>query len=400
MSQSKGVRPLDGITVVSLEHAIAAPFCTRQLADLGARVIKVERPGTGDFARGYDQRVNGLASHFVWTNRSKESLTLDLKQDSATEVLDSLLATADVLVQNLAPGAAARMGLSFEALHQRFPRLIVCDISGYGAGGPYEKKKAYDLLIQSEGGFLSVTGGPGEEEMAKAGCSIADIAAGMYAYTGILSALLLRGRTGEGSHLDVSMLESLVEWMNYPMYYAYNGSPPPPRAGAAHATIYPYGPFPIGDGTTVMLGLQNEREWRLFCDKVLLTPELAKDERFSANFKRVENRQALRALIVESFSTLNFDAVFDRLEHAQIANARVNDMQGVWDHPQLQARDRWREIETSAGTVPSLIPPGSNSAFEPRMDAVPGLGQHTEQVLRELGLDTDRIELMRAAGAI
>ncbi|AVB25649.1 CoA transferase [Pseudomonas syringae pv. syringae] len=400
MSQPKGIRPLDGVTVVSLEHAIAAPFCTRQLADLGARVIKVERPGTGDFARGYDQRVNGLASHFVWTNRSKESLTLDLKQDSATEVLDSLLATADVLVQNLAPGAAARMGLSFEALHQRFPRLIVCDISGYGAGGPYEKKKAYDLLIQSEGGFLSVTGGPGEDEMAKAGCSIADIAAGMYAYTGILSALLLRGRTGEGSHLDVSMLESLVEWMNYPMYYAYDGSPPPPRAGAAHATIYPYGPFPIGDGTTVMLGLQNEREWQLFCDKVLLTPELAKDERFSANFKRVENRQALRALIVESFSTLNFDAVFDRLEHAQIANARVNDMQGVWDHPQLQARDRWREVETSAGTVPSLIPPGSNSAFEPRMDAVPGLGQHTEQVLRELGLGTDRIEQMRVAGAI
>ncbi|WP_162885012.1 CaiB/BaiF CoA transferase family protein [Pseudomonas syringae] len=400
MSQPKGIRPLDGVTVVSLEHAIAAPFCTRQLADLGARVIKVERPGTGDFARGYDQRVNGLASHFVWTNRSKESLTLDLKQDSATEVLDSLLATADVLVQNLAPGAAARMGLSFEALHQRFPRLIVCDISGYGAGGPYEKKKAYDLLIQSEGGFLSVTGGPGEDEMAKAGCSIADIAAGMYAYTGILSALLLRGRTGEGSHLDVSMLESLVEWMNYPMYYAYDGSPPPLRAGAAHATIYPYGPFPIGDGTTVMLGLQNEREWQLFCDKVLLTPELAKDERFSANFKRVENRQALRALIVESFSTLNFDAVFDRLEHAQIANARVNDMQGVWDHPQLQARDRWREVETSAGTVPSLIPPGSNSAFEPRMDAVPGLGQHTEQVLRELGLGTDRIEQMRVAGAI
>ncbi|WP_308585077.1 CaiB/BaiF CoA-transferase family protein [uncultured Pseudomonas sp.] len=400
MSQPKGIRPLDGITVVSLEHAIAAPFCTRQLADLGARVIKVERPGTGDFARGYDQRVNGLASHFVWTNRSKESLTLDLKQDSATEVLDSLLATADVLVQNLAPGAAARMGLSFEALHQRFPRLIVCDISGYGAGGPYEKKKAYDLLIQSEGGFLSVTGGPGEEEMAKAGCSIADIAAGMYAYTGILSALLLRGRTGESSHLDVSMLESLVEWMNYPMYYAYDGATPPPRAGAAHATIYPYGPFPIGDGTTVMLGLQNEREWQLFCDKVLLTPELAKDERFSANFKRVENRQALRALIVESFSTLNFDAVFDRLEHAQIANARVNDMQGVWDHPQLQARDRWREVETSAGTVPSLVPPGSNSAFEPRMDAVPGLGQHTEQVLRELGIGTDRIEQMRAAGAI
>ncbi|TWD52799.1 CaiB/BaiF CoA-transferase family protein [Pseudomonas sp. SJZ131] len=400
MSQPQGLRPLDGLTVVSLEHAIAAPFCTRQLADLGARVIKVERPASGDFARGYDQRVNGLASHFVWTNRSKESLTLDLKQDCASEVLDSLLATADVLVQNLAPGAAARMGLSFEALHQRFPRLIVCDISGYGAGGPYEKKKAYDLLIQSEGGFLSVTGGPGEDQMAKAGCSIADIAAGMYAYTGILSALLLRERTGEGSHLDVSMLESLVEWMNYPLYYAYAGAPPPPRAGAAHATIYPYGPFPIGDGTTVMLGLQNEREWQLFCAKVLLMPELATDPRFSANFKRVENRDALRALIVESFSTLNFDAVIDRLEHAQIANARVNDMQGVWDHPQLRARDRWRDVETSAGSVPSLLPPASNSAFEPRMDAVPGLGEHTEQVLKELGLGSERIAQMRAAGAI
>ncbi|MBS7845008.1 CoA transferase [Pseudomonas fluorescens] len=400
MSPPKGLRPLDGITVVSLEHAIAAPFCTRQLADLGARVIKVERPGTGDFARGYDQRVNGLASHFVWTNRSKESLTLDLKHDSASDVLDRLLSTADVLVQNLAPGAAARMGLSFEVLHQRFPHLIVCDISGYGVGGPYEKKKAYDLLIQSEGGFLSVTGGPGEDEMAKAGCSIADISAGMYAYTGILSALLLRGRTGVGSHLDVSMLESLVEWMNYPMYYAYEGAAPPPRAGAAHATIYPYGPFPIGDGTTVMLGLQNEREWQLFCEKVLLAPELAKDPRFSANFKRVENRNTLRELIIESFTTLNFDAVIDRLDQAQIANARVNDMQGVWNHPQLKARERWRQVETSAGPVPSLIPPASSNAFEPRMDAVPGLGQHTEQLLKELGLGTDRIEEMRAAGAI
>lgn len=400
MSQPKGIRPLDGITVVSLEHAIAAPFCTRQLADLGARVIKVERPSVGDFARGYDQRVNGLASHFVWTNRSKESLTLDLKHESASEVLDSLLAGADVLVQNLAPGAAARMGLSFDTLHQRFPRLVVCDISGYGIGGPYENKKAYDLLIQSEGGFLSVTGGPGDEEMAKAGCSIADIAAGMYAYTGILSALLLRERTGEGSHLDVSMLESLVEWMNYPMYYAFKGSAPPLRAGASHATIYPYGPFPIGDGTTVMLGLQNEREWRLFCEKVLLAPELVQDERFSANFKRVENRNAIRELIISAFSSLSFNDVFERLEQAQIASARVNDMQAVWNHPQLHARDRWREIETSAGTIPSLIPPCTNSAFDPYMGAVPSLGQHTEKVLAELGFGLERIEQMRLAGAV
>lgn len=400
MSQSNAPRPLDGITVVSLEHAIAAPFCTRQLADLGARVIKVERPGVGDFARGYDQRVNGLASHFVWTNRSKQSLTLDLKQDAASDVLHSLLETADVLVQNLAPGAAARMGLSFATLHERYPGLIVCDISGYGSGGPYETKKAYDLLIQSEGGFLSVTGGPGEDQMAKAGCSIADIAAGMYAYTGILSALMLRGKTGQGSHIDVSMLESLVEWMNYPMYYAYDGAPPPPRAGAAHATIYPYGPFPVGDGSTVMLGLQNEREWQLFCAKVLLRPELAQDERFSANFKRVENRNALRTLIVETFADLAFDAVIERLESANIANARVNDMQAVWEHPQLQARERWREVATSQGPVPSLLPPGSSNAFTPRMDPVPALGEHTDQVLAELGLSAELIARLHATGVV
>ena len=393
-------RPLDGITVVSLEHAIAAPFCTRQLADMGARVVKIERPGSGDFARGYDQRVDGLASHFVWTNRSKESLTLDLKHDEAGDILESLLGKADVLVQNLAPGAAARMGLSFEALHARFPKLIVCDISGYGEGGPYEKKKAYDLLIQSEGGFLSVTGGPGEEQMAKAGCSIADIAAGMYAYTGILSALLLRGKTGVGSRIDVSMLESLVEWMGYPMYYAYNGAPPPPRAGASHSTIYPYGPFPTKGGGTVMLGLQNEREWALFCEKVLLDSVLITDERFSANFKRSENREALRQIIVDGFSQLSVDEVVARLEDAQIANARVNDMQGVWDHPQLKARDGWREVDSPAGKLPSLLPPGRNAAFTPRMDAVPGLGQHTASILDELGLSaTDHARLL-AAGVV
>lgn len=400
MSQPKGIRPLDGITVVSLEHAIAAPFCTRQLADLGARVIKVERPGIGDFARGYDQRVDGLASHFVWTNRSKESLTLDLKQQAATDILGRLLEQADVLVQNLAPGAAARLGLSFEALHERFPRLIVCDVSGYGEGGPYEQKKAYDLLIQSEGGFLSVTGGPGDDQMAKAGNSIADISAGMYAYTGILSAVLLREKTGLGSRVEVSMLESLVEWMNYPMYYAYKGATPPPRAGAAHATIYPYGPFPIGDGSTVMLGLQNEREWRLFCEQVLLQPELAADERFAANFKRVENRDALRALIVESFASLHFDTVIERLDGAGIANAKVNDMQDVWNHPQLKARDRWRTIQTAVGGVPSLLPPADNSSFSPRMDPVPALGEHSESILGELGLSTESIQDLRALGVI
>ncbi|GAB7531113.1 CaiB/BaiF CoA-transferase family protein [Pseudomonas sp. 3A(2025)] len=394
------MRPLDGITVVSLEHAIAAPFCTRQLADLGARVIKVERPGTGDFARGYDQRVNGLASHFVWTNRSKQSLTLDLKQDPACDILDQLLEQADVLVQNLAPGAAARLGLSFEALHARFPRLIVCDISGYGTGGPYEQKKAYDLLIQSEGGFLSVTGGAGDEQMAKAGNSIADIAAGMYAYTGVLSALLLRGKTGVGSHVEVSMLESLVEWMNYPLYYAYDGATPPPRAGAAHATIYPYGPFPVGDGSTVMLGLQNEREWRLFCEQVLVRPEVADDPQYSANFKRVENRESLRTLIIEAFATLDFDTVIQRLDRANIANARVNDMQGVWAHPQLQARERWRQVATPAGNIPGLLPPANSSAFSPRMDPVPALGEHSASILAELGLSSERIEQLHSAGII
>ena len=399
MTQS-APRPLDGITVVSLEHAIAAPFCTRQLADLGARVIKIERPGSGDFARGYDQRVAGLASHFVWTNRSKQSLTLDLKQAEADGILHGLLAKADVLVQNLAPGAAARMGLSFETLHARYPRLIVCDISGYGEGGPYEKKKAYDLLIQSEGGFLSVTGGPGEEQMAKAGCSVADIAAGMYAYTGVLSALLLRDRTGVGSRIDVSMLESLVEWMGYPMYYAYDGAPPPPRAGAAHSTIYPYGPFPTGGGGTIMLGLQNEREWQVFCEQVLLDSALASDPRFSANFRRSEHREVLRQIIVDGFATLSLDEVVARLEAAQIANARVNDMHGVWQHPQLAARDRWRQVDSPSGALPSLLPPGRNSAFTPRMDPVPGLGEHSAAILEELGFSRDDQARLAAAGVV
>jgi itaconate CoA-transferase len=391
-------RPLDGITVVTLEHAIAAPFCTRQLADLGARVIKVERPGVGDFARAYDTRVLGQASHFVWTNRSKESLTLDVKHPDAQQVLARLLEQADVLVQNLAPGAAARLGLSFEALHEKHPKLIVCDISGYGDDGPYRDKKAYDLLIQSESGFLSVTGTADEE--AKAGCSIADISAGMVAYSGILAALLQRGKTGKGSRIDVSMLESMVEWMSFPLYYAYDGAAPPPRAGAAHATIYPYGPFPAGDGATVMLGLQNEREWAVFCDRVLRQPAVATDERFSANARRTANREALRALIVESFAKMTADEVVQRLDEAQIANARVNTMADVWQHPQLKARGRWTEVPTPAGPIPALLPPGSNGDFAPRMDGVPGLGQHTEAILGELGWSPEAIAAMRAAHAV
>jgi crotonobetainyl-CoA:carnitine CoA-transferase CaiB-like acyl-CoA transferase len=377
-------RPLDGITVISLEHAIAAPFCTRQLADLGARVIKVERPGAGDFARAYDTRVRGQSSHFVWTNRSKESLALDLKDSRGLEVLGALLARADVLVQNLAPGAAARMGLSFEALHEKHRRLIVCDISGYGDDGPYRDKKAYDLLIQAEAGLLSVTGTP--EVPSKAGSSMADIAAGMVAYSGILAALLQRDRTGEGSHIDVSMLESLAEWMSFPMYYAYEGAAPPPRTGASHASIYPYGPFETKDGT-VILGIQNEREWSVFCDKVLGQAALTADPRFDANARRNENRAALQEIILQTFAGLATVEVERRLDEAQIANARMNDMAGVWAHPQLKARERWRSVATPVGDIPALLPPGRNSSFEYRMDAVPAVGEHTAAILRELGFE-------------
>lgn len=393
------MRPLNGITVVTLEHAIAAPFATRQLADLGARVIKVERPGSGDFARGYDERVRGVASHFVWTNRSKESLTLDVKHAEAQAILMRLIREqADVVVQNLAPGAAARLGLSYEALAAEKPGVIVCDISGYGDDGPYRDKKAYDLLIQGESGFLSVTGTP--ETPSKAGPSIADIAAGMYAYTNILAALLQRGQTGKGCRIDISMLESLVEWMSYPLYYAFDGAAPPARTGASHATIYPYGPFPAGDGKTVLLGLQNEREWAVFCDKVLLRPELAQEERFSSNFRRNAARDELRAIIVAAFADLTAEQVVERLEAANIANARANTMHDVWVHPQLNARRRWRTVETETGAVPALLPPGSWGGGEPRMDAVPALGQHTDRILAELGYAPGDVARLRSEKAV
>ncbi|WP_300552530.1 CaiB/BaiF CoA-transferase family protein [Limnohabitans sp. Rim8] len=391
-------RPLDGITVVSLEHAIAAPFCTRQLADLGARVIKIERPGAGDFARAYDTRVRGQSSHFVWTNRSKESLTLDLKNPDAMAVLSSLLQSADVLVQNLAPGAAARMGLSFEALNPKYPKLIVCDISGYGEDGPYRDKKAYDLLIQSEAGMLSITGTP--EDPSKTGNSIADIAAGMYAYTNILSALLLRGKTGQGSHIDVSMLEALAEWMGYPLYYAYDGATPPPRSAASHASIYPYGPFVAGDGGTVMLGLQNEREWKVFCDVVLGDAALANDPRFCTNALRSENRAQLKQLIVGMFARMTTPEVEARLDQAQIANARMNDMAGLWAHPQLKARERWQDVGSPAGDIPALLPPGRNNRYDYRMDPVPAVGEHTEAILREQGLGDAAVHALRTNKAI
>lgn len=388
------MQPLTGITVVSLEQAIAAPFATRQLADLGARVIKIERPGAGDFARHYDDRVGGLCSHFAWTNRSKESLALDVKHAESAPILAALIDSADVLVQNLAPGAAARLGLDYETLSQRNPGLIVCDISGYGADGPYRDKKAYDLLVQSESGFLSVTGTG--DDMVKAGCSIADIAAGMYAYTNILAAIIERTKTGRGKCIDVSMLESMVEWMTFPLYYAFNGADQPPRAGAAHATIYPYGPFPAKDGT-VMLGLQNEREWVIFCDQVLQNVELANDPRFNSNRVRNINRDALREIIISRFEALSAETVIARLDEAKIANAHVNDMVDVWNHPQLQARNRWRQVEGPFGQVPALLPPGQKDA---RMDPIPTVGQHTDAILRKIGVSEDKISALREQGAI
>jgi itaconate CoA-transferase len=380
-------RPLDGLLVVSIEQAIAAPYCTRQLADLGARVIKVERPDGGDFARAYDTRARGLSSHFVWTNRSKESLTLDLKQEADRAILLRLLAKADVFVQNLAPGAAGRMGLGHGALRRAQPRLITCSISGYGKGGPYEARKAYDLLIQAEAGFLSVTGMP--EQMAKAGISVADIAAGTMAFQGILAALLLRGRTGSGDHVEISMLEAMAEWMGFPMYFSTDGAPPPPRTGAGHATIFPYGPFSTADGT-VLFGLQNDREWNAFATIVLERADLAADPRFGGNDGRAAHREELQAAIDAVLSGLTTAEAIDRLERAGIGMARVNDMAGLWNHPQLAARDRWTTVDTPAGPIPALKPIGGG--WEPRMDAVPALGQHTAAIREELGLPTDGTE--------
>ena len=392
------MRPLDGITVIALEQAVAAPFATRQLADLGARVIKIERPNVGDFARGYDETVKGMSSHFVWLNRSKESLTLNLKHSRATPILERLLERADVVIQNLAPGAAQRLGLGGESLLPKYPRLIVCDVSGYGDNGPYASKKAYDLLVQAEAGVLSVTGTA--DTPSKVGISIGDIATGMYAYSGILTALYQREKSGKGTRIEVTLFEALTEWMGYPLYYTHFGGTAPARTGPDHATIVPYGRYQTGDGKSIMVGLQNEREWAVFCEKVLLQPNLAQDPRYGSNSKRAAKRSEINALIAEVFATLTIEQLIERLDASGIANARMNTPDEVWEHPQLKARDRWREMDSPVGPLATLLPPVTMPDFEARIDAVPALGEHTERILEEFGYTSEDIVGLQKAGVV
>jgi itaconate CoA-transferase len=392
------VLPLEGVTVVSLEQAVAAPFATRQLAELGARVVKVERPGAGDFARSYDATVRGLSSHFVWLNRSKESLTLDLKQDGAREVLNRLVEKADVFVQNLAPGAAGRLGFGAGELRERHPRLIVCDISGYGSSGPYRDKKAYDLLVQCEAGLVSITGTP--EAPSKVGIAVADIAAGMYAYSGILAALLRRERTGEGATIEVSLFEALAEWMGFPAYYAMYEGRETPRSGARHASIAPYGPFACADGEVVYFGIQNEREWQRFCEGVLGRPEMADDELFENNSRRVENREELEEEISAVLGDLSSDDAVAKLESAGIANARMRTVTDFLDHPQLAARGRWKDVGSPVGPLRALLPPGIPEDAEPAMAPIPSVGEHTDEILEELGYDEETVNALRRQAAV
>jgi len=390
--------PLSGITVVSIEQAVAAPFATRQLADLGARVIKIERPDGGDFARSFDTTVRGLSSYFVWLNRSKESLTLDLKRPDGRTVLDRLCARADVFVQNLAPGAATRLGTAADDLRARYPRLIVCNVSGYGTSGPYAAKKAYDLLVQSEVGLLSITGPP--ETPSRVGISVADIAAGMYAYSGVLTALLTRMRSGRGATVEVSLFDALGEWMAAAAYYTSYGGSPPPRSGPDHASIAPYGPFAGRDGQRVYLGLQNAREWTRFCADVLRQPVLADDERFRTNTLRVQHRRALSAEIDVVFKSLTAAEIMERLDDAQIAYARMNSVHEFVAHPQLTARNRWRQIDSPAGAIQALLPPVVQDDVEAVMGPVPSLGQHSGAILAELGFDDATIARWREEGMV
>jgi itaconate CoA-transferase len=389
--------PLEGITVVSLEQAVAAPLATRHLADLGARVIKLERPGVGDFARDYDTTVKGMSSHFVWLNRSKESVTLDLKHPAADTLLDRLLGGADVFIQNLAPGAAARLGLGADVLTERYPRLVCCSVSGYGEDGPYRDAKAYDLLIQSEVGLVSMTGTP--EQPAKAGIPAADIAAGMYAYSGILTALFARERTGRGGALSVSLFDALTEWMGFPMYYTRYGGQAPTPAGASHPAIAPYGPFATA-GTDVVIAIQNEREWVAFCAQVLRSPELAGDHRFASNTARVTHRDELRVAIEAVFTALPADELDRRLEAARIAHARRNGVAELIEHPQLGDRGRWVDVGSPVGPLAALLPPVTFAGGTPRMDPIPDVGEHTDSVLSSLGYSAEEIAGLRAEGAI
>ncbi|WP_395108027.1 CaiB/BaiF CoA transferase family protein [Actinomadura sp. SCN-SB] len=391
-------RPLDGITVVSLEQAVAAPFATRQLADLGARVIKVERPGTGDFARGYDESVRGQSSYFVWLNRAKESMTLDLKSDAGRAVLGELLAGADVLVQNLAPGAAARLGLDADELAPRLPRLVVCDISGFGRDGPWSGRKAYDLLVQAETGLMSLTGTPGD--MVRVGISVADIAAGMYAYSGILAALLQRATTGRAAAVRVSLFDALAEWLGSPAYYTGYGGTSPRRTGGEHATIAPYGPYTTADGTPMLIAVQNDREWKAFCTVLLEDAGLAEDARFARNSARVAHREELNALISARMAVLDGADAARLLDRAGVAHARITTMDDFADHPVLTGRDRWRDIETPGGTVRALRPPVDLAGIEARMGPVPALGEHTRPILLELGRTDEEIAKLRAGGVL
>ncbi|MFG2432106.1 CaiB/BaiF CoA transferase family protein [Streptomyces sp. NPDC048590] len=391
--------PLSGITVVSLEQAVAAPFATRQLADLGARVIKVERPGGGDFARRYDTTVHGQSSYFVWLNRCKESVTLDLKTDQGREILEELLAQADVFVQNLAPGAAARMGLGADELAKRFPTLIPCSVTGYGSSGPWADRKAYDLLVQCQTGLVSLTGSA--EEPARVGVSVADIAAGMYAYSGILTALFTRATRGSVKAVEVSLFEALAEWMSQPAYYtAYSGAQPP-RVGTRHATIAPYGTYTAADGKDVLLSVQNEREWAALCERFLGNPALTEDARFATGSARVGHRDEVDAILAERIARSESAEVMRLLDAIGIANAPVNDVKQFLEHPVLAGRDRWRDVPLPGGsTAAALVPPVDLAGTEPRMGAVPALGEHTERILAELGHTPERIDALRALGAI
>jgi len=392
------MQPFDKLTVVSLEQAVAAPFATRQLADLGARVIKIERPGAGDFARSYDTTVKGQSSYFVWLNRSKESLTLDLKKPGAVDILDTLLARADVFVQNVAPGAADRLGTASDDLRERYPTLIVCSVSGYGTAGPFANRKAYDLLVQSEVGLLSLTGT--EDAPAKVGISVADVAAGMYAFSGILAALYARAASGHGSTVEVSLFDALAEWMGAPAAYTEYGGSPPPRSGPQHASIAPYGPVATKDAERVYLAVQNAGEWTRFCADVLKRPELATDARFATNPLRVRHREALDAAMAPIIRGLTTFELIERLDAAQIAHARMSSMADFIAHPQLKARRRWRDIDTPAGAVRALEPPIGIDGRPARMGAVPALGQHTDAILHELGFSAAAIAAWRAEGTI